>query len=187
MKKLISMLLVLVMVVSVFAACNKTENTAGGDAPASSLEVLQNVWNKYADDQKFFVMGGDIENPVSDGPGEISADKLADLPYTLYIPEAELANIDGAATMMHAMLANNFTSGVVHLKSGVDAKAFGATMKDALANNQWMCGFPDEMVIATVGEYVVIAFGATDLMSVFKTNLTAAYANAEVLYHEGLL
>ena len=86
------------------------------------------------------------------------------------------------------MMANNFTSGAVHMVDGVDAKAFCATMKDTLLETQWICGTPEEMLIATVaGNYVVIAFGAADLVATFKTNFTAAYANAEVLYSEAMV
>ncbi len=187
MKKLISMLLVLVMAVSVFAGCSGKEDTAA--APASALEILENTWALYAEDEKFTVMGG--SDFVMDAPGAYNMDAAADLSYVLYIPEADIAKIDGAATMVHGMMANNFTCGAVHMADGNDAKAFANAMVDALKNAQFMCGFPEYLMVAVVGEYVVMAFGLENdeakLISTFKTHLTTAYANADVVAFESMI
>lgn len=188
MKKLISMLLVLVMMLGVFAGCSGKKDTVV--VPASALEILENTWALYAQEEKFSVMGGN--EFVMDAPGAYSMDAASDLPYVLYIPEANLADIDDAATMVHGMMANNFTSGAVHMADGADAKTFANTMVDTLKNAQFMCGFPEYMLVAVVGgEYVVVAFGLENddakLISTFKTHLTTAYADAEVVAFESML
>lgn len=48
-------------------------------------------------------------------------------------------------------------------------------------NKQWMCGFPDKLVILTVGDYLVSVYGAEDLVDNFQNHLTAAYASAVVV------
>lgn len=187
MKKLISMLLVLVMAVSVFAGCSGKKDTAS--APASALEILENTWALYAQEEKFSVMGGN--EFVMDAPGAYSMDAASDLPYVLYIPEEDLTKIDDAATMVHGMMANNFTSGALHVAEGNDAKTFANTMVEALKNAQFMCGFPEYMLVAVVGEYVVVAFGLENddakLISTFKNYLTTAYADADVVAFESML
>jgi uncharacterized protein YceK len=190
MKKIIAMLLVVVMAVSVFAACGSNETADNGDkggntaAPASALEVLETIWGKYTDEDKLFpVMGGDGEDMSMDVPGKI--DEMENLQYIMYVPAEEIINVSDAATMQHAMNANTFSCGAVKLAEGVDLQTFAATMKDTLLNNQWMCGFPEKLLIASVGaEYVVIAFGLNDAMTPFQTKLTEAYADANVLFAE---
>ena len=71
------------------------------------------------------------------------------------------------------------------LSDGVTAADFGAAMKDAVMNNQWMCGFPDSLLIRAFGDsYVVVAFGVNDAMTPFETHLTAAYPGMETIASE---
>ena len=189
MKKLISLALVLAMALSVLAGCGATPDNGGASndtaAPASALEVLENIWGKYTDDEMFPVIGGNMENPVDGAPGNYDMAYVENLPFNLIVPHTELANVTEAATMVHMMNANTFTSGVVHLTEGTDVAAFAQVMRDAIQGNMWMCGFPETMLIAVVeGEYVVIAFGINDAMNPFMTHFAEAYAEAEILFNE---
>ena len=51
---------------------------------------------------------------------------------------------------------------------------------------QWMCGFPDKLVVAVVDEYVVAAFGAEDLVDTFMTHLNGIYG-VSATYDEAIL
>ena len=192
MKKLISLLLVLVMAVSVFAGCGgnnggDTDTNGGANVPADALEILNTIWGKYEEADKLFpVMGGDGENVVMDAPGAVTT--MDNLQYIMYVPAEEIINVDNAATMQHAMNANSFSCGVMHMAEGVDAETFATTMKDTILNNQWMCGFPEKLVVAVIGnEYVLVAFGLNDAMTPFQTKLAEAYADANVLFVEDIL
>ena len=68
MKKLIAVALCLVMVMAMFAGCGKDKD-AEMEVPGSSLEILENVWALYGEDEKFPVMGGDMVNIVDGAPG----------------------------------------------------------------------------------------------------------------------
>ena len=195
MKKMISMMLAIVMTLSLFAGCAKggddctkptvTESVATG--PASALELMQTVWGNYPDDQKFAVMGGGMENPVDGGPGNVPLDEEG-ISYSLLIPEERLANVTEVVSMIHMMNANTFTSAAYKLAEGVSIDEFAAAMKDAIMNNQWMCGFPDRLLIESVpGGYVVVAIGKEDPMATFKTNLTAVYPDTTELVSEPIL
>ena len=194
MKKIISLILVCVMALSL-AACG-TKAPAETTAPAttepavsveSALAVLEDIWANYGEDEKFFVVGGNMENPVDGAPGNYDMAYAENLTYNLLVPADQLANIDEAATMIHAMNANTFTSGVVHLTEGTDAAAFAQIMRDAIQGNMWMCGFPETLTIAVVdGEYVLIAFGVNDAMNPFMAHFAEAYAEAEILFNEAI-
>ena len=163
------------------------ENENETPAASGAVGVLENIWNLYAEDEKFAVIGGNIEAPVDGAPGNYDMAYAEGLTWNLLIPEAELANIDEAASMIHMMNANTFTAGVVHLVEGTDVEAFANTMRDAIQNNQWMCGFPETLTIASIeGGYVLIAFGVNDAMNPFMTHFTEAYADAKVLFNEAI-
>ena len=57
-------------------------------------------------------------------------------------------------------------------------------MKEAILNTQWMCGFPERLLVVNVGGVVVVAFGVNDAMTPFQTHLAEAYAGAETLIDE---
>ena len=195
MKKIVSLILAGVMMLSL-AACGAekpaettapVETTAPAAAVESSLAVLESIWANYGDDEKFAVIGGNIESPVDGAPGNYDMAYAENLTWNLLIPEDQIANIDEAASMIHMMNANTFTSGVVHLVEGTDAAAFAQVMRDAIQGNMWMCGFPETLTVAVLGgEYVLIAFGVNDAMNPFMTHFAEAFPGAEVLFNEAI-
>ena len=194
MKKIISLVLVAVMALSLVACGTKTpaETTpATTEAPAvtieSSLAVLESIWALYGEDEQFAVIGGNMESPVDGAPGNYDMAYAENLTWNLLIPADQLANIDQAASMIHMMNANTFTSGVVHLTEGTDAAAFAQVMRDAIQGNMWMCGFPETLTVAVIGgEYVLIAFGINDAMNPFMTHFAEAFPGAEILFNEAI-
>ena len=193
MKKIISLVLAAVMVLSM-AACNGANNETpdetqapAANVPGSALEILENIWNAYGEDEKFAVIGGNMEAPVDGAPGNYDMAYAENLTWNLLVPADQLANVDQAATMIHMMNANTFTSGVVHMAAGADAAAFAAAMREAVQSNRWMCGFPETLVIAVIGgEYVLVAFGVNDAMNPFMTHFAEAFPGAEILFNEAI-
>jgi hypothetical protein len=50
-----------------------------------------------------------------------------------------------------------------------------------------MCGFPDDLVVYSVGtNYVVAVFGAEDIVDNFEDALETVYASTKILYDEDL-
>ena len=190
MKKILTMILALTMVFSM-AACggktaDETQEVVAQQMPASALEILENVWAEYAEEEKFPVIGGDMANPVDNAPGSYN---IADenISYSLLIPAEQVANVTEVASMIHMMNANTFTGAVYKLADGIAAADFGAAMKDAVLNNQWMCGFPERLLIRSFGDsYVVVAFGVNDAMTPFETHLSAAYPGMETIADEAI-
>lgn len=184
MKKVLALVLALVMTFGL-VACGGNDNTKV-EVPENALVILETVWNSYAEEEKFFIMGGDAseENMKDGAPGKFN---VADegMTYTLLVPADQVANVTDAASMVHAMMLNNFTCGAFRVSG--DAKAFGDAMYTAISTNQWMCGMPEQLLIAVVGgEYVVAAFGLADLMSTFESKLTAAYPGTEIVKSEAI-
>ncbi len=198
MKKIIALIMVAVLMLT-FAACGgNTDNNDGTnndesntEAPvvtiASPVELLNTVWATYADDEKFPVGGGDEANMNMEGPGAFGLENGGEgFVAITHFPADSVAKIDSAATLMHMMNANTFTGAAYHVVDA-DMAALATEVKDSVMATQWMCGFPEKLVIVTVGEYMVSYFGNADLVSTFTAKLQAAYATAEILVDEPIV
>ena len=194
MKKLLSILLAALLIFSL-AACSSNNNPGGSDTPnnnentstvSSALDLLNTVWASYGDDEKFPSAGGDMteENMSMEGPGKFGVEDAAMLDSTLGFPEADASKIDDAASLVHMMNANTFTCGAFHVANAADVDAVAADVKDNIMNRQWICGFPDKLVIVSVDGYIVAFFGATDLVDAFNAKLAAAYTSAKTVCNE---
>lgn len=214
MKKIIAMLLALTVVLGLAACGNDTakdttpattepvvdttpateevtegteeiiEDTTPAPATNGATDVINAIWNAVPEDNKFFAMGGDFNNIADNAAGVYSLEDQEGLTATLLVPADQIANIDEAASLMHAMLANNFTCGAFHVTG--DKAAFVEAMHDAVKNNRWMCGMPEKLIIAEIGEYVLVCFGINDAVTPFETALTTAHADATIKYNEAI-
>lgn len=99
-------------------------------------------------------------------------------------PAAEIAKIDSAASLTHMMNLNTFTAAAYHTVSGTDMAALSESFRNNLQGRQWICGLPDKLIVASVGDYMVSAFGYGDLIDAFVKHLSEAYPNANVLVNE---
>ena len=114
-------------------------------------------------------------------PGNFSMDDADLLDSSLGFPAAEAGKIDGAASLVHMMNLNTFTCGAFHVKDSGDVAALCASLRENILDRHWMCGFPDKLVIVTVGDYVVSVYGYTDLVDTFTAKLAAAYPSAKTV------
>ena len=172
MKKIISLVLAAVLTLSL-AACG-TKNDSKGDqptTPASALDLLEKVWSTYTDDEKFPAAGG-----VYDLTDRAAVDSALGLPET--------AKVDQAASLIHMMNQNTFTAAAYHCTD--DADALATALRDNIQQRQWMCGFPDKVAVAVVGEYVVSVFGAEDLVDTFMSHLNGIFG-VQPVYDEAIL
>lgn len=169
-------------------ATEPAEEEAKGVEVADATELLSNVWNSYAEAELFAICGGDYENTVEDAPGKYDVSKAEEMDSVLGLPQAAASLIDDAASIRHMMNANTFTCGAFHLVDASNQQALADGLKENIMGRQWMCGFPDTLLIASVGdEYVVSAFGSTENIENLKTRLSQQYEVAEVIYEESLV
>lgn len=196
MKKFIALLLVFTTLLTL-AACGRkkpgadsTTNTTAApmELPDTALALLDTVWASYSENDKFPAMGGNYDedeakNNIVDGaPGkyDLTNDGMT---ASLMVPADKLSDIADAASLMHGMMANNFTCGAYHLKDGVDATAFGEAMHKSITEQRFLCGAPEAVFVAVLdNEYVVAAYGMNALLDTLQSKLSAAYPGTQVLY-----
>lgn len=194
MKKIFAIVMAAAMALSMLAGCGSEKpqettvpTTAPAEVAASPLEILETVWGLYTEEERFPSTGGEISETLTEGPGAYTQ-LTEDNSYALLIPADQLGNVSEAASLMHMMNSNTFTCGAYRLSDGVSGESFGEAMKDAIQNNQWMCGFPDKLLIESVGDsFLVAAFGHEEIMDTFKTHLEEAYPMSQVLAEEPII
>lgn len=165
-----------------------TDDATSEDAVVSdnaSVTILTDVWNAFADEEKFPAMGGDYTTMVDGAPGAFDITKTEDLTAMLYVPADLAGQIDEGASLLHGMNLNTFTGAALHLTDAANAESFISALKENILGTQWMCGFPDTLVIYTVNdEYVVYAFGNVDAIATFKAKVAEVYGDNAVLVAE---
>lgn len=191
MKKILTLAIAAVLVFSLVSCAKKdkedvTTGTSAADVqkngPKSALEILETVWKKYSADDKFAAMGGSEKNMKEDAPGKFDLGDAEALDFELGFPKAEVDKLDDAASLLHMLNQNTFTCGVYHVKNSADIEALAAKIKDNILARNWMCGFPEKLVIMTVGDYIVSVFGAAELISTFTAKLTDSYGSVRQLF-----
>ena len=105
MKKFLTMLLALVMVLSLAACSSQKGGDVNGGSPVSAVDLLTAVWNAYPESEKFPVVGGSLDKPVDDAPGTFPVDDADNLDYMLHFPADKADLIDDAASLTHMMNA----------------------------------------------------------------------------------
>lgn len=166
-----------------------TENGSANAADVSSaVDVLTNVWAVYSEDDKPIVFGGDAENAVDGAPGAYNIEDLDGIDSYFHITEEAVAMTDEAASAIHMMNANTFTSSVFHVTDKANVEAFASSVKESVLSTRWMCGFPEKLVIISVNEnYVISAFGNGDMMELFAAKVAEVYGDAAVVLADEII
>ena len=189
MKKIVALMLTLTLALGMTACggAKNTETTKDDTEGKTAVQILEDAWAGYEENEKFAIAGGDYENMVMDAPGTVNVSDGETLDALLGFPAASADKLDDAASMMHMMNQNTFTAGVYHVVKADDVQAVADAVKENIMNRQWMCGFPDDLVVYSVGtNYVVAVFGAEDVVDNFEEALEGYYASTKVLYEEDL-
>lgn len=175
MKKLISLTLSAILCLSLFAGCGKQEAPAATEttAPAygSALDALYAVWETIPEDDRFPAAGGDEAHDTMDGPGSFDVNAYGEtFRYQILVDDELMGQLTGdAATLIHMMNTNTFCSAAMRVAEGTDVSAFAGHYKEIVQANHWMCGFPDTVVVLNLGDIVFTAYGADDLIQLFKS------------------
>lgn len=152
------------------------------------VTLLNSVYALFGEDEKFPATGGDFSSDeLIEGAGSFALAEPDILDNVTGFPAAEIADIDSAATLMHMMNQNTFTAGAYHVVSGTDLAALCEAIRANIQNRMWCCGFPEKLIVATVDDYVISAFGKEFAISAFTTHLAEAYPSAVIVIEEDIL
>ncbi len=162
-----------------------TDEVAADDSAA--VAALSAVWNEVvADEALITAFGATSAEEVAGYFMAPAAFDMSDAEFvsaTFQISADNAANVEEIAYVMHMMNANNLTAAAFVLAEGTDAAAFADGLKTDIAAAQWICGAPEQVVIAEVDGIVVSAFGGADVINAFNTVLSA---NGTVLVEDAI-
>ena len=160
------------------------------DKPAAAaddtLAILETVWNTYSDDERFPAAGGDSSHAADGAPGSFDVSSADSLGYMLTFPTDDASLIDSAASLVHMMNLNTFTCGAFRAVNAQDVTKLADDLHTTVQAKHWMCGFPEKLVIATVGQCVISVYGNENLVNTFRDKLLASYSAAAVVYDEAI-
>ena len=164
--------------------------TPAEDKPAAAVDdaltILNAIWNTYSDEEKFPAAGGDSEHAVDGAPGSFDASNADNLSYLLTFPADDASLIDSAASLVHMMNLNTFTCGAFHVADANNVARLADDLRTTIQAKHWMCGFPDKLVIVTVGQSVLSVYGNEELVNTFRDQLLASYPTATAVYDEAI-
>lgn len=169
-----------------------TEQADSGEnqnASGSPLDVLTNVWNSYDDSEKFPAMGGDMTEAgsVDNAPGKLSIDNTDELDRIFGFPPNSIDKIDAAASLINLFNTNTFTCGAYHVKDANDIDVVCADIENRISGKLWLCGFPEKLVIITVGDCIVAIYGHSEPVDTFVSNLNQVYTSADMFCEKPLV
>lgn len=201
MKKFAALFMAMAMIFALAACGNDDQTSESGAGSSESSEsselveaipyeseesVLAEIMKDYPEDKAFPMGGGDGENMVENAPGKVSLENPENLENLLSIPASAVEKIDSAASLVHMMNGNMFTAGSFHLKDASTAKDFVEEVKANITSKHWLCGSPQKLLIANVGDYVVVSYGEGEIMDTFKAQLTKNIPTAEIAAEEAI-
>ena len=164
--------------------------TPAEDKPAAAVDdaltILNAIWNTYSDEEKFPAAGGDSEHAVDGAPGSFDVSNADSLNYQLTFPADDASLIDSAASLVHMMNLNTFTCGAFHVADANNVARLADDLRTTIQAKHWMCGFPDKLVIVTVGQSVFSVYGNEELVNTFRDKLLASYPTAAAVYDEAI-
>ena len=164
--------------------------TPAEDKPAAAVDdaltILNAIWYTYSDEEKFPAAGGDSEHAVDGAPGSFDVSNADSLSYQLTFPADDASLIDSAASLVHMMNLNTFTCGAFHVADANNVARLADDLRTTIQAKHWMCGFPDKLVIVTVGQSVLSVYGNEELVNTFRDKLLASYSAATAVYDEAI-
>ena len=147
-------------------------------------DVLTKVWACYDEEDKFSIIGGDVDNMAMGYPCNFNLIYVEEMESRLGVPESAAEMLADAASMADEMDSFKYTAAAYALKDSSDVIEFRTAVEETLLKKSWGEETPEKLVIAVVDEsYVVVAFGQADRMETFVEILEYA-TDAEVVVNK---
>ena len=134
------------------------------------------------------------ETPAEDKPAAAVDDALTILNaiWNTYSDEEKFPAAGGdsahAVAGGHGKLneVSEFTCGAFHVADANNVARLADDLRTTIQAKHWMCGFPDKLVIVTVGQSVFSVYGNEELVNTFRDKLLASYPTAAAVYDEAI-
>lgn len=178
MRKKIAGLMVCVMMVGILMfGCGKTEEQkAAMEMPIERAEdILIKVWACYEEENKFTIIGGDMDTMVVGYPAEFNMVAEDEMEGLLGVTSEAAELLDNVASMTDEMNSNDFTVGAFQVIEASDVKTLRESIETALTEKDWSGEQPEKLVVATLeDDYLIVGYGTVKKVDVFMKVLQDA-------------
>jgi hypothetical protein len=184
MKKKFAILILSVLTLA-FIGCFSDKND-GENSKVSyeqAVDILNLIWENTPEEEKFPSYGGNSSDPVMDAPGTVDRGDTNLLSYTLLVPEDLQESVTDAASLVHMMNGNTFTGAALKIQ-GTEVEKAAENVRDTVAGNQFVCGFPERLTVITAGDYILYAFGSEENVTSFQSIAESKVEGAKVIYNQ---
>ena len=151
-------------------------------------DFINNVWRGLANQPDQLERTWNNLKEVMVAPGELD-------PLVKELIYLAVSTTNGCSYCIHSHTAAARTKGMTPdqhaellavIAMASQTNALATALRDNIQQRQWMCGFPDKVAVAVVGEYVVSVFGAEDLVDTFMSHLNGIFG-VQPVYDEAIL
>ena len=159
--------------------------TQGGEAVTGCSEILDNIWQGYAEGERFAVFGGDPQNSVTAAPGDVAIGDTAMLQQRFFLSGDLSEQVTEGAALEHLLNRNVFCAGVFRLAEGTDSVRFAKHLGKALEEVSWEGGRPQRYLISQPEKgFLLLAYGQTKTLETFLIRMNQAYPKGRLLAYQ---
>ncbi len=142
MKKIISILLVMVLALGVFAGCGASTNLEG------TTEEIINQMNEKIEATE------NVSTPITGENAE----------YMTGLTEEFFKESIASGTVSEPQMMGTHSLVILKVNSGVNPEDVAEIMLDKLDLNRWICMGADELYVCTSGDYVISLMSSTEMV-----------------------
>lgn len=180
--KLLIALCCALMTMNVVACSNQDQSSNASKLEfEDATELLTNIWDREnINDKPTMVFGGIGEAMVEEKPGAVDVEQKDSIEGVLYVPMDLASSSTSGASVMNAIMANDFTASAWQLKEDADVDTLQTQIEEKLKSAQWLCTFPEEYDILIQDGFVVVVFGKTAQVQPFVEATKEVMTNAQI-------
>lgn len=182
MKRILAISLICLLLLGCQSVLPAQTEPSADVSKLTAVTLLSNIWANYDENQRFAACGGALDQPVEDAPGGLNVANTEELAARYLVPEDKMELLTEGASLVHMMNSHIFTACAIRVSGNEDA--FVEAWRQNIQDTQWLCSWPDRLLVGKVGEYILLSFGLEDTMSVFRDQLVKAYPNVVILKEE---
>ena len=158
--------------------------TAVGTATTACSGILRNVWENYRPEERFLVYGGDSQNFVDNGPGDLDTGN-GEVLERFFLTEGFSKEITEGAALAHRLNPNVFCSGVFQLTGDAKPVQMAVQWKEGFEQILWTGSQPQRYLIAQPEPgFLLIAYGQTRVLETFLIRMNQAYPKGQILMYQ---
>ena len=188
-------------------------NVSPGDVTPTAEGVLENVFEPFltniapvygvnsAEEVRSYFVGTEMQTVTEkdedtgeeysyempkNEPGSLALDNPDEVQNQTMFPLDSVERVQNAAIFYNLMNMNNGTFSAFKLKNEAELPVLADRVRSNIKSNQWICGFPERLVIMRTGDVLICAYGTEASMNAWKSAVASVYNNAETLYEESL-